>query len=130
MTHHPESRPGITWAAARRIADARLDALEAQWRASGIDPATMAGVAGPVATYASQADYAALRPEDQPGSVSDHDVIVSATVKEARRRYGLRLVPMTIDAAGYLRWLDGRENTAAARAAYVAEQFAAHHFEP
>jgi len=128
----PTPPAGITWQAARAIATARLDAMAEQWRAAGIDPAALDGQAAPVACYASQADYSELRPEDRPARVEDHAVIVRACVQEARKRWGFRLVPMTIDKPGMLAWLAAHrlENTAGTRAAYLAHKFQTLSFEP
>ena len=115
--------PGIPWQAARTRAAAMLDAWADRMRAAGIDPATLAGRSGPAAVYPDSESYG-LAGEPPDLSPRDHAIVIRAAIQEARKRWNFRFVPITLPAVEYLAWLAGRENTPAARAAFLADQFA------
>ena len=117
-----DTAPGIPWQAARSRAAALLDAWAERMRASGIEPAMLAGRSGPAAVYPDRESYA-LAGEDPALSPRDHGIVIRAAIQEARKRWDFRFVPLPLSAPEYRAWLDGRANTPQARAEFLAASF-------
>lgn len=115
-----------TWQHSKATAKKMLAEYETQWKAAGMDPETLRGQAGPIATYATIEDYKSIRPEDHKTGttpLSHHRALIRAFIKLIRTRHGFRAVPVPIAADEYFAWLGDRKNDAAQRSAFALHKF-------
>jgi hypothetical protein len=114
----------LTKQQAKQIAETRTQQIIDIWLANGITLDQLKGANAPMTQYEDQEDFQTLRPEDQPSTIQEHQLITKYSAQILKEKYSMNVIPITINASDYFRWLAKEKlpNNAGNRAKYTAIQ--------